>query len=142
MYHDHHCTIHTSVPTLTTFTPHYLVSPLIYLSTPNTPKQLRSPSSPIYLLPHTVHTLIPCASAHYVHPHTTHTHAPSRPTILTVGNICYWNILLSCSKASDANVGIIANFMYYGKTRIRALTLRAPTLWFKVHFCPKPWELP
>ena len=32
-------------------------------------------------------------------------------SILTGFNI-YWNYLLSCGKASDANVGIIANFVY------------------------------
>ena len=31
---------------------------------------------------------------------------------------CYWNILFSRTKAPDANVGIIANFIYYGKTRM------------------------
>ena len=35
-------------------------------------------------------------------------------SILTGGNIfCYWNVLFSCSKASDAN--IIANFVYLSK---------------------------
>ena len=39
-------------------------------------------------------------------------------SILTGGKNFYWNILFSCSKASDANIGIIANFVYHGKTRI------------------------
>ena len=36
---------------------------------------------------------------------------------------CYWIFLFSHSKASDANVGIIANFVYYGKTRLGAHSL-------------------
>ena len=31
---------------------------------------------------------------------------------------CYWKFLFSHSKASDANIGIVANFLYYGKTRV------------------------
>ena len=39
-------------------------------------------------------------------------------SILTGGKILLLDFFLfSCSKASDANVGIIANFVYYGKTR-------------------------
>ena len=40
------------------------------------------------------------------------------------GKNFYWNILFSRSKASDANVGIIANFVYYGKTRVIKLQKR------------------
>ena len=29
---------------------------------------------------------------------------------------CYWTLLFACSKASDANIGIIANFVYFVKT--------------------------
>ena len=39
-------------------------------------------------------------------------------SLLTGGKNFYWNILFSHSKASDANFGIIANFVYYGKTRL------------------------
>ena len=38
--------------------------------------------------------------------------------ILIRGNILSLDFLFSRSKASDANVGIIANFVLYGKTRI------------------------
>ena len=31
---------------------------------------------------------------------------------------CYFNFLFWRSKASDANIGIIANFVYYGKTQM------------------------
>ena len=31
---------------------------------------------------------------------------------------CYWIFLCSHSEASDTNIGIIANFVYYGKTRV------------------------
>ena len=32
---------------------------------------------------------------------------------------CYWTFLISCCKAFDANVGIMANFVYFLKTLIR-----------------------
>ena len=34
-------------------------------------------------------------------------------SILTTG---YWSVLFSCSKASDVNIGIIANFIQFVKT--------------------------
>ena len=36
---------------------------------------------------------------------------------------CYRIFLFSHSKAADANVGIIANFVYYGKTRMETQIL-------------------
>ena len=35
---------------------------------------------------------------------------------------CYRNFLFLISKVSDANMGIIANFVYYGKTRMVFVT--------------------
>ena len=41
-------------------------------------------------------------------------------SILTGGSkILLLNFLFTCGKASDANVGIIANFVSYGKTRMQ-----------------------
>ena len=37
-------------------------------------------------------------------------------SILTVGTFYYWILLFSCSKASDADIGIIANFVLFVKT--------------------------
>ena len=39
-------------------------------------------------------------------------------SISTGGNTFYWNILFSRSKAADANIGIIANFVYWWKNSI------------------------
>ena len=43
-----------------------------------------------------------------------------RGSVPTGGNMLL-DLLLSCSKASDGNIDIIANFGYYGKTRFKHL---------------------
>ena len=39
---------------------------------------------------------------------------------------CYWNFLFSHSKASDANIGIIANFVQFVKNSIYHFTFPKP----------------
>ena len=42
---------------------------------------------------------------------------------------CYWIFLFSCSKASDANIGMIANFVYFVKTPNNDVTAKQVTGW-------------
>ena len=41
----------------------------------------------------------------------------SRDSVLTGVIFCYWNILFSCNKASDANIGIIAILVHFEKLK-------------------------
>ena len=48
---------------------------------------------------------------------------------------CYWIVLFSCSKESDANIGIIANFVYFLKNPVEfePVRINLPKLQFSAN---------